>query len=233
MRYLGLGALNKAEFLNCGGRDLVEKLPGQMRITHGDHLTAAAVVETVLQLRQDKIFMTGATSKTGRAVALGLLLRGVKVLCHSTSCERRGDLERHGLATTPELSDGHGCSLWIVGKYDVAVNKVMPPGATACVFAVPNPVSRADIVVCEGATLHLDETRLEGRRANLKLAAHEIYACNAAALLFAWKQGDEDDVDAIDPTTLHIYMEEAKAMGLCLPKPAPIRIFPDLPAEAA
>ena len=84
---------------------------------------------------------------------------------------------------------------------------------------MPNPVSRADIVVCEGATLHVDETRPEGR--------------HAAALLFAWKQGDEDDVDAIDPTTLHIYMEEAKAMGLCLPKPAPIRIFPDLPAEAA
>lgn len=222
VRYLGLGALNKAEFLNRGGQDLLEKLPARrMRISHGDHLTAAAVVETVMQLSYEnsKIFMTGATSKTGRAVVLGLLRKGVRVLCHSTSLERRQDLERHGIRTTSELRDGESCELWIVGKYDVAVNEVMPPGATACVFAVPNPVSRTDIHVCEGATLHLDKTRLEGRRANLKLAAHEIYACNAAALVFASKQGDEDEVDAIDPTTLDTYFQEAKAMGFSLPKP--------------
>mmetsp|Transcript_102478 Transcript_102478/g.142779 ORF Transcript_102478/g.142779 Transcript_102478/m.142779 type:complete len:1178 (+) Transcript_102478:175-3708(+) len=232
VRYLGLGALNKAEFLNGGGRDLLEKLPARrMRISHGDHLTAAAVVETVVQLSYEnsKIFMTGATSKTGRAVVLGLLRKGVRVLCHSTSLERRQDLERHGIRTTSELRDGESCELWIVGKYDVAVNKVMPPGATACVFAVPDPVSRTDIHVCEGATLHLDKERLEGRRANLKLAAHEIYACNAAALVFASKQGDDDEVDAIDPTTLDTYFREAKAMGFSLPKPRASPSLPDLP----
>jgi len=232
VRYLGLGALNKAEFLNGGGRDLLEKLPARrMRISHGDHLTAAAVVETVVQLSYEnsKIFMTGATSKTGRAVVLGLLRKGVRVLCHSTSLERRQDLERHGIRTTSELRDGESCELWIVGKYDVKVNKVMPPGATACVFAVPDPVSRTDIHVCEGATLHLDKERLEGRRANLKLAAHEIYACNAAALVFASKQGDDDEVDAIDPTTLDTYFREAKAMGFSLPKPRASPSLPDLP----
>eukprot|EP00442_Polarella_glacialis_P040755 CAMPEP_0115094274 /NCGR_PEP_ID=MMETSP0227-20121206/28224_1 /TAXON_ID=89957 /ORGANISM="Polarella glacialis, Strain CCMP 1383" /LENGTH=44 /DNA_ID= /DNA_START= /DNA_END= /DNA_ORIENTATION= len=44
-----------------------------MAITHGNHLTAAAVVETVRQLHAAghaqgiPIMFTGATSKTGRA----------------------------------------------------------------------------------------------------------------------------------------------------------------------
>ena len=104
-RVLGLGALNKAEFLNRGGRDLVEKLPSgrRMRITHGDHLTAAAVVENVVRLlaklpeSREKPFMTGATGKTGKAVALALLQRGIPVICHSSSQERREELESYGL----------------------------------------------------------------------------------------------------------------------------------------
>ena len=124
-RVLGLGALNKAQFLNRGGLDLLEELPTDrhMRITHGDHLTAAAVVETVKRLvaklpGPGKPFLTGATSKTGKAVALALLQQGISVICHSRSAERREELESYGLETASKLRHGANSILWIVGKFD-------------------------------------------------------------------------------------------------------------------
>ena len=125
-RVLGLGALNKAQFLNRGGLDLLEELPTdrRMRITHGDQLTAAAVVETVKRLvaklppGTEKPFLTGATSKTGKAVALALLQQGISVICHSQSPERREELESYGLETASKLRHGAKSILWIVGKFD-------------------------------------------------------------------------------------------------------------------
>lgn len=226
-RVLGLGALNKAEFLNRGGLDLLEHLPADrsMCITHGDHLTAAAVVENVLRLVgkcSGKPFLTGAISKTGKAVALALLRRGVPVICHSKSQEAREELETYGLETASHLRHGSKCDLWIIGKYDVFVNDAMPPSAVACVFAVPNPVSRKDVEVHDGATMQIDETRLQGRRANMKLRRHEIYACNAATLLLASQVSDaeasakKDDLGAVDPMTLETYLKGAEQIGITL-----------------
>lgn len=229
-RVLGLGALNKAEFLNRGGLDLLEHLPADrsMCITHGDHLTAAAVVENVLRLVgkcSGKPFLTGAISKTGKAVALALLRRGVPVICHSKSQEAREELETYGLETASHLRHGSKCDLWIIGKYDVFVNDAMPPSAVACVFAVPNPVSRKDVEVHDGATMQIDETRLQGRRANMKLRRHEIYACNAATLLLASQVSDaeasakKDDLGAVDPMTLETYLKGAEQIGITLSTP--------------
>ena len=224
-RVLGLGALNKAESLNRGGLDLVQHLPPSrsMCVTHGDHLTAAAVVENVLILVArfpgQKIFMTGATGKTGKAVALALLRRGVSVMCHSGSKQRRDELEIHGLQTASQLRDGADCGMWIVGKYDPLVNEIMPPSAVACVFAVPNPVnpvSRSDVMVYAGATMQIDESRLKGHRANLKLLRQEIYACNAATLLLASGSKQFDDLGEVDPLTLEAYLEGAKSIGITL-----------------
>ena len=224
-RVLGLGALNKAEFLNRGGLDLVQNLPSSrsMCVTHGDHLTAAAVVENVVRLAAkspgERIFMTGATGKTGKAVALALLRRGVSVVCHSSSKQRRDELETHGLQTASELRAGADCGMWVVGKFDQLVNQVMPPSAVACVFAVPNPVnpvSRSDVMAYDGATMQIDETRLKGQRANLKLLRQEIYACNAATLVLAASSKQLDDLGEVDPLTLEAYLEEAESIGITL-----------------
>ena len=267
-RVLGLGALNKAEFLNRGGLDLLEELPTDrhMRITHGDQLTAAAVVETVKRLVAKlpgpvKPFLTGATSKTGKAVALALLQQGISVICHSSSLERREELESYGLETASKLRHGAESILWIVGKFDPRwcvqtfsliffnvlvlsstvlsstpvilmffggleianqdkfVNDVMPPFSIACVFAVPNPVFRPDVKIIEGATLHIDESRLEGQRANLTLRRREIFACNAGALHLASQQTDEDDLGPVEPETLENYLQGAESIGITLPQP--------------
>jgi hypothetical protein len=144
-RVLGLGAMNKAEFLNNGGKDLLPVMPKDrsMMITHGNHLTAAAVVETVRQLYEDgmaagsSIFFTGASSKTGKAVATALHRLGVPLLCHASSPDRCADLESLGLASTGKLEDGASCSFWVIGKYDNRVNKRFPGTLWLAFFRCP------------------------------------------------------------------------------------------------
>ena len=91
VRVLCLGALNKAESINGGGDGVAKALGPARRISliHGNHLTAAAVVETVRQVFAGhdsvKLFLTGASSKVGWAVARALRDRhGYELLCHST-----------------------------------------------------------------------------------------------------------------------------------------------------
>ena len=95
VKVLCLGALNKAKSINGGGVGVVNELGPRRRISviHGNHLTAAAVVETIYQVfgdRKVKFFLTGASSKVGWAVAQALRDRyGYEVLCHSTDPGRR------------------------------------------------------------------------------------------------------------------------------------------------
>lgn len=47
-KVIGLGALNKAEFLNAGGSIFVEEMPDiKPRIVHGNTLTTAVVLRTL------------------------------------------------------------------------------------------------------------------------------------------------------------------------------------------
>lgn len=82
VRYVGLGALNKAEWLNRGGKDLLPLLEGRkLRLVHGNTLTAAAVWRA-LELHTsptDEVVVTGPTAKIGRVLSLLLARRGNKV----------------------------------------------------------------------------------------------------------------------------------------------------------
>lgn len=106
-----------------------------------------------------------------------------------------------------------------IANQDRFVKDVMPPCSIACVFAVPNPVFRPDVKIIDGATLHIDESRLEGQRANMKLRRREIFACNAGALLLASQQTDEDDLGPVEPETLENYLQGAENIGITLPQP--------------
>ncbi|CAM9584981.1 unnamed protein product, partial [Hapterophycus canaliculatus] len=127
VKVLGLGALNKAEFINRGGQDVLDSFtPWITRLVHGNTLTAAVVVENVkaavaanpaaavlpsdalahgncdspegssatTTMGKPCIFLTGATSKVGRAVALRLSLDGFDVVCCTSSDERFASLQR-------------------------------------------------------------------------------------------------------------------------------------------
>ena len=86
-KVIGLGALNKNEALNGGGQKFVDEHPDlNVRVVHGNTLTAAAILKDAR--RSAEIFLTGSTSKLGRAIALYMSARGVKVVMYTTSQER-------------------------------------------------------------------------------------------------------------------------------------------------
>lgn len=68
------------EALNGGGTLFVNKHPNlKVRVVHGNTLTAAVILND-LPKDVDEVFLTGATSKLGRAIALYLCRRRVRVL---------------------------------------------------------------------------------------------------------------------------------------------------------
>lgn len=68
------------EALNGGGTLFIKKHPNlRVRVVHGNTLTAAVILNEIPQDVKE-VFLTGATSKLGRAIALYLARRKVKVL---------------------------------------------------------------------------------------------------------------------------------------------------------
>ena len=71
------------EALNGGGTLFVKKHPDlRVRVVHGNTLTAAVILNGIPK-GTSEVFMTGATSKLGRAIALYLCRRKVRVMVGS------------------------------------------------------------------------------------------------------------------------------------------------------
>ncbi|KAK1735765.1 flavin-binding monooxygenase-like protein [Skeletonema marinoi] len=235
VKVLCLGALNKAESINGGGLGIVNELGPRRRISviHGNHLTSAAVVETIHQVfgdRKVKFFLTGASSKVGWAVAQALRDRhAYEVLCHSTDPGRRRFFREHGFASAATLAEGSAFSkYWIVGKYDTAVAQLIPQNSTAVVFSVPHPLGvRSDVRVIEAGTLHMDLQKLDRPRSfTNKLRAHEIFACHAASAVAAYRleKGSAliDEVGPVDPQEMDSWLDDAKLLGFQIPTFHPV-----------
>ncbi|KAF6162814.1 hypothetical protein GIB67_029083 [Kingdonia uniflora] len=80
IKVISLAALNKNETLNGGGTLFIEKHPDiKVRVVHGNTMTAAVIIN---EIKDDvkEVFLTGATSKLGRVIALYLCRRGIRVL---------------------------------------------------------------------------------------------------------------------------------------------------------
>ena len=68
------------EGLNGGGTLFVAKHPGlRVRVVHGNTLTAAVILREIPEGTAE-VFLTGATSKLGRAIALYLCRKRVRVM---------------------------------------------------------------------------------------------------------------------------------------------------------
>lgn len=149
VRYFGLAALNKAHWINHGGADLLPILGNRkIRLVHGNTLTAAAVWKALTGHTKptDEIFMTGATSKIGRALCVLLARRGntVRML---TQCEKRyaeiwADAGEHAnkLIQVQSLKDGSNHRVWVVGKVmdETELRRYVPLGSLVVDFAVPH-----------------------------------------------------------------------------------------------
>lgn len=76
----GVDFLMQNEALNGGGTLFVEKHPNlRVRVVHGNTLTAAVILNEIPKDVKE-VFLTGATSKLGRAIALYLCRMKVRVL---------------------------------------------------------------------------------------------------------------------------------------------------------
>ena len=123
----------------------VERNPGlKLSVVHGNTLTAAVVVN---ELRPDckEVFMTGATSKLGRAIGLYLAKKGVRVMMLTNSVERFAKIQselpedkRHMLVRVDSAEEARNCNTWIAGKWLTEKEQgYAPPGTHFHQFVVP------------------------------------------------------------------------------------------------
>ncbi|KAB1204154.1 Protein ECERIFERUM 3 [Morella rubra] len=124
VKVISLAALNKNESLNGGGTLFVNKHPNlKVRVVHGNTLTAAVILNEIPKDVQE-VFLTGATSKLGRAIALYLCRRRVKVLMLTLSAERFQKILKEApadcqsyLVQVSKYQAARNCKTWIVGKW--------------------------------------------------------------------------------------------------------------------
>eukprot|EP00752_Nemacystus_decipiens_P001331 g1321.t1 len=263
---LGLGALNKAEFVNRGGEDVLEAYtPRKTRLVHGNTLTAAVVVENVwAAIEADPtaaafpcgapsgrgagggnrpcVFLTGATSKVGRAVALKLALDGLDVVCCTSSDERFASLQHElsvlqtqqrqqrrqpasegsgpgMLSRARRVDEGVHYKLWVVGKFDTSVRLHVPLNGSAIVFAVPCPLEgyRPDVSTVTGGIIRLDVASCTPRQFHVLLPHDQLYACHAAAIVHHRMGWTHHEVGKVDVGRMANILQLALECGFSVP----------------
>ncbi len=235
---IGLGALTKAEWLTKGGRWIVDELGDRLHATliHGDTLTAAVCLKQIDVLikkfnLRTAVFITGATSKIGRAVALTLAKNHIYVKMYTRSRKRflaiqkeAGESKKYIIMST-SLKDGEDCQLWITGKSQPAGKKLLrtiPKRAVVVNFSVPNPLGennqhpRKDILVIEGGLLSYDPSAMN-LHFTMRLRPGLTYACHAATAVHAYKGWKNHEVDNVDLKKLRTVWEAAQELGFSLP----------------
>ncbi|CAN0267764.1 unnamed protein product [Scytosiphon promiscuus] len=247
---MGLGALNKAEWINEGGEEVLKALqPLNLRLVHGNTLTSAVVIENIkaaaISIDFDSgntsapcVFLTGPTSKIGRVIALKLALGGYNVVCCTTSKERFAALEQEltsiqekqpesaarvgTLSMAGSAQEGARYKLWAVGKYDPSVRNHIPEKASAVVFSVPCPLEghRRDVSKIDGGVLRMDTSSATPRTRHCLLPFDQVYACQAGALVHHLKGWTHHETGKIDISQIDTTLQAAFECGFSLPMPS-------------
>ena len=224
-KVIGLGALNKNEALNGGGQLFVDKHPNlRVRVVHGNTLTAAAILKKI-PADVKEIFLTGSTSKLGRAIALYLSARGVRVVMYTTAKDRfekiRAEAKeehRELLVQATTLEEGSGIKDWVVGKFCSARDQVKAPKhATFHQFVVP-PLeeSRRDCVYTDLPAFKLPKEAKDFRSCEMTMERGHVHACHAGALVHALEGWTYNEVGAIDHTKIDATWDAAMKHGFAL-----------------
>ena len=224
-KVVGLGALNKNEALNGGGQMFVDKHPDlRVRVVHGNTLTAAAILKKIPSGVKE-IFLTGSTSKLGRAIALYLSERGVRVVMYTTSDERFRKIRAEASAEARELiiqattlEEGRAIKDWVVGKHCTGADQAKAPkGATFHQFVVPPiPETRADCVYTDLPAFALPKEAKDFRSCEMTMERGHVHACHAGALVHALEGWEYNEVGAIDHTKIDKTWDAAMKHGFAL-----------------
>ncbi|CAE7894770.1 CER3 [Symbiodinium microadriaticum] len=227
VKYLGLAHLNKAEFLNQGGKDLLPLLGDRkIRIVHGNTLTAAAVWQALQEHTQpkDEIVFAGSTSKIGRALCILLARRGHTVRM-ITGCEERfqkikGEAGEFGknLVRVQTYEEGVGCGVWILGKWmePKRIQALIPPSSLIIDFAVPHVSEEVakDYRYVNGAALSysLKETDLTFCHD----VPNTVPACMAAAVIHAREDTQRHELGEVEVDEVEGWWDKASRHGFRL-----------------
>jgi len=240
IKVVGLGNFNKAEWINHGGLDIVENLKGKLNrtyISHGDTLSAAVVYQYGIWLKENNywkksVFVTGATSKIGRALCLQLIKKDIKVFMYTKCRERfdeiQGEAEpskRDLLIFCDNLTAGKDCDLWYTGKMIPRGNELIssiPKFATIVNFAVPDPLTpklmsqRPDLLHLDSGLLKYDTNVMDPKFTWL-LPKGNIYACLGGCIVHSVLGIEEHEVGPVKIEDMDKYWNAALNLGFSIP----------------
>ncbi|GLJ17033.1 hypothetical protein SUGI_0294680 [Cryptomeria japonica] len=222
VKVISLAALNKNEALNGGGTLFVKRLPNlRVRVVHGNTLTAAVVIKEI-KLHVKEVFLTGATSKLGRVIALYLSRKGVRVLMLTNSEERFKSIQKEAppelqkfLVQVTKYEAGQNCKTWIVGKWIAfKEQRCAPPGTHFHQFVVP-PIFelRNDCTYGKLVGMQLPDAVEELSTCEYKMSRRCVHACHAGGILHLLEGWEHHEVGAIDVDKIDVVWEAAMKHG--------------------
>ncbi|MCO5570047.1 hypothetical protein L7F22_023761 [Adiantum nelumboides] len=224
VKVITLGALNKNEAMNGGGLLFVKKLKDlKVRVCHGNTLTTAVILHELPE-NVAEVFLTGSTSKIGKAIALYLCRKHVRVLMLTASQERFdavvSEAPKHCqqyLVRATKYQAGQNCKTWIIGKWaGLAAQKFAPPGTRFHQFTLPPILHfRGDCFYNDSVGIRLPEKLVRGvNSCEHTMARYVVYACHAGGLVHALEGWDHHEVGPVDVDRLDVVWEAAMRHGL-------------------
>ncbi|XP_019169492.1 PREDICTED: protein ECERIFERUM 3-like [Ipomoea nil] len=222
VKVLSLAALNKNEGLNGGGTLFVNKHPDlKVRVVHGNTLTAAVILNGIPR-DVDEVFLTGATSKLGRAIALYLARRQVRVLMLTQSCERFTKIQSEApaeyqrfLVRVTKYQAAQHCKTWIIGKWSSPREQSWAPsGAHFHQFVVPPIIPfRRDCTYGKLAAMKLPKD-VEGLGAcEYTMERGIVHACHAGGAVHLLEGWTHHEVGALDVDQIDVVWKAALKQG--------------------
>ncbi|XP_051148022.1 very-long-chain aldehyde decarbonylase CER3-like [Andrographis paniculata] len=226
VKVISLAALNKNEGLNGGGIRFTEKHPNlRVRVVHGNTLTAAVILQEIPR-DVDEVFLTGATSKLGRAIALYLARSKVKVLMLTLSKDRFLKIQKEApiecqkyLVQATKYEAAKHCKTWIIGKWATPREQYYAPSGTHFhQFVVPPVIPfRRDCTYGKLAAMKLPDD-VEGLGScEYTMERGVVHACHAGGVVHLLEGWKHHEVGAINVDQIDVVWKAALKHGL---KPA-------------
>ncbi|CAL0307050.1 unnamed protein product [Lupinus luteus] len=223
VKVISLAALNKNESLNGGGKLFVDKHPNlRVRVVHGNTLTAAVILNGIPQ-DVEEVFLTGATSKLGRAIALYLCQKKIRVLMLTISTERFQRIQKEAppeyqsyIVQVTKYQAAKNCKTWIVGKWITPREQSWAPRGTYFHQFVVPPVLpfRRDCTYGDLAAMRLPED-VEGLGScEYTMERGVVHACHAGGVVHNLEGWTHHEVGAIDVDRIDLVWKAALKHGL-------------------
>ncbi|KAK1549937.1 hypothetical protein Q3G72_010824 [Acer saccharum] len=223
VKVISLAALNKNESLNGGGTLFVNKHPNlRVRVVHGNTLTAAVILNEIPKDVKE-VFLTGATSKLGRAIALYLCQRKVRVMMLTLSTERFQNIQKEApvecqnyLVQVTKYQAAQNCKTWIVGKWITPREQSWAPSGTHFHQFVVPPILhfRRDCTYGDLAAMRLPDD-VEGLGScEYTMDRGVVHACHAGGVVHSLEGWSHHEVGALDVDKIDLVWKAALKHGI-------------------